>query len=149
MVSWVERQHRKDDKYKKKKSRLKTDKTNVYILRRGGWGGNSALDLALQLPLSPVALPNSMEGRSEHPRGRNLHKPRWATSEARPFHPCTEATHPGSAGRCRTQKKYPPSEVCSGCLVPAKVGCLSQILGGSERGKPLQLLAQKEWELSG
>lgn len=34
MVSQVERQHRKDEKYKdeKRKSRLKADKTNVYIL---------------------------------------------------------------------------------------------------------------------
>lgn len=34
MVSWVDRQHRKGEKHKKdkRKSRLKTDKTNVYIL---------------------------------------------------------------------------------------------------------------------
>lgn len=34
MVSWVERQHRKNEKYKKekRKSRLTTDKTNVDIL---------------------------------------------------------------------------------------------------------------------
>lgn len=31
MGSWVERQHKKDESYKKK-SRLKTDKTNIYIL---------------------------------------------------------------------------------------------------------------------
>lgn len=34
MVSWVDRQHRTNEKHKKekRKSRLKTDKTNVYIL---------------------------------------------------------------------------------------------------------------------
>lgn len=33
MVSWVERQHRNDEKCKKekKKSRLKADKTNIFI----------------------------------------------------------------------------------------------------------------------
>lgn len=39
--------------------------------------------------------------------------------------------------------------MCLGCLVGAKTGCLSQILGEPERVELHQLLAQNEWGLPG
>lgn len=52
MVSWVERQHRKNEKYKKakRKNRLMTDKTNIKVLCEEEDGEETALDLACSSP---------------------------------------------------------------------------------------------------
>lgn len=77
MVSWVERQHRKGEKCKKekKKSRLKTDKTNIYILYQEEDGRKQCPRFQLcssPPPCGTTCLP--MEGRSQHPWDEELHK---------------------------------------------------------------------------
>lgn len=99
-------------------------------------------------PLLPGGCLTLLEGRSE--RWWDLHKtPAGPGAKPGHFIPALKPHTQGLQAGVEPRKKNSPSEVCLGCLVPAKTGCLSQILGEPERVELHQLLAQNEWELPG
>jgi len=104
MVSWVERQHRKDEKCKKekKKSRLKTDKTNIYIVYEEEDGRKQCPRFQLCSSPPPLWRSLSLHGRKVTASvGRRVPQT-LASPQAKPGH---------FIPALKPQNKYSPSEV--------------------------------------
>lgn len=131
----------------KRRSRLKTDKTNIYILCEEKDREETVPQIsALQLP-PPWQCCLPFHGRKVR-ASVGWRSPRTPVGpQTWSLHPGPEVTHPGTAGAEPRTNILP--EVCSGCMAPAKPGMPERNSRWPSEGRANTALDPEEWGLAG